>query len=262
MNHQFAQVCPTGVGVVSASSRGTAVTAGTSAGSFSASFYELTASVEYDSQGFWLHSVGSGSNQQQLKLYVGAAASETEFLHTFISVGGYDTVTMFVPILLPAGVRVTAKTACNYQELSYIHLNLVRGTAPVPLASRGTLIGYSGSAGTNVDCGATANTKGSWAQLSASTSRDAKGFTLHIADDASCDTNNTTVMDIGVGASSSEVIVFGDAVHYQESYRSRSTVAGPVWTPIPAASRVAARAQSSSNGANSRVPVAAITLWE
>lgn len=97
-----------------------------------------------------------------------------------------------------------------------------------------------------------------------STARDAKGFTLIGYGNGSATANVRFFIDIGVGGSGSEVTVLENLCAAQESFRValNGTPFGPFWVPIPAGSRIAARAQCSSATATDRVPRVSLVLWE
>lgn len=250
-------VCPVSQGV-STGSRGSLTTAGSGTDVYSTSFTQLVASTDYDSDGFWAHIEGAASGVGRVRFYVGASSSETEIVTLAGGAGGQDVANYYVPIPIPAGSRVTIKcTGINHN----VHITLVRGDS-ANKAARGTLNTFSSGSALEVDCGTTANTKGAYTEMFASTSTDAKGYTLTIFDDTSIDTNNYILVDLAVGAAGSEQIIYADFPKFQEGFRGRTMVIGPVWTPIPAGSRVAVRAQSSTTTTTSNKPLAALILWE
>ncbi len=162
------------------------------------------------------------------------------------------------PCSIPSGTRIAARiqsqTASDITDVSVICFDgahtQIEGTAGVDS------IGFvaASTQGTTIDPGAVANTKGAYAQLVASTSRDYMGFML------CCDSLNATpvsvsrtLLDIAVGAAASEVVILSN---YQ-CFRQLNTTAAPGATPffpigIPSGTRVSARAQSSNNGSPQR----------
>ena len=113
----------------------------------------------------------------------------------------------------------------------------------------------STSSGTNVASSATVHTKGSWVQLVASSTRDCCLLEVVISNEA---VNNALIgaVDIGVGGAGSEVVVLQnlivDAGYAEVAYRYLLPV------NIPAGSRIAARSQVDTTGAqNIRVSVTA-----
>lgn len=263
-----AQVLPTSYGVVTASTQGTTVTGGSSAGAYG-SVVVLAAATDYDAAGFFLNLYQpSSAIGMQIKLFVGGSGSEVEFCELPGPCAPNAHFHLYVPIAIPAGSRVTAKLADadGYgSATAMLSLTLVRGDcSQAHLASRGRLHGVTSGVLLNVDAGATANTKGAWTQIVASTTNAARGYSLRFAGDASCDANTRLLFDLAVGAASSEQIILADITASEEGYRIvvAPPVLGPVWTPIPAGSRIAIRVACSVNTAANRVPQVALVLWE
>lgn len=90
---------------------------------------------------------------------------------------------------------------------------------------------------------ASANTKGSWTDIVASTAFDAAAVMISVAQ-----ASNTLshLFDVAVGASGSEVIIAGDVLHGGHS-RMGSHVMLPI--PIPSGTRIAGRVQASTGSA-------------
>lgn len=260
-----AQVCPTSYGATGTSSRGTAITSGSGVGTFSTAFTQLASSTDTDACALIVSMIAQSTALFQVKLYVGAASSETEFAHIPGPVNALGSMSLLVPIGVPAGSRITAK-CCDSGGggTMNVHVTLVRGSVGQSGVSRGSLVGVASNDFTDVDAGATINTKGAWTQIVASTTYDAKGYTLALLGDPSNETNMNYLLDLAVGAAASEQIILADVQGNIEAYRgdSRPNIVGPIWTPIPAASRIAARVQSSTNGAADRIPKVGIVLWE
>lgn len=258
------QVSPSSHGT--SSTQGTSVSGGGGAGTYTSTKVELVASTSEDWCGFWAFTTQGTSVGSLWKLYVGGSGSESEFVEFVGSNAETEPLNLFIPIQVPAGSRVSAAKADSdgFGAATRIHLTPVRGATTNPLVSRGTLIGATAGALTDVDAGASANTKGSWVQLVASSARDAKGFTLVGWGDSSNDSNVRYHVDVGVGAAASEQIILADVAFAAEGYRVglKGSPVGPFWTPIPAGSRIALRCQCSSATAAVRVPRLALILWE
>lgn len=253
----------TSAGEVAGSSRGTAVTCGSGAGGVYGSYVQLIASTDYDSYGLIVWSAANLS-YSQYQIAVGGAGSEVNIAHIpgAGSIGG--GVAMFVPVFVPAGSRLSARTAsAGSTQTTWLSCSLVRANSNVPLVSYGRLLGYSGtSVPPIVDCGATAHTKGAYTQIIASTTNDAKGFSLLVANNPSNSTALDCLLDLAVGAAGSEQIVLSNAYHRCAAYREIASSIGPIWTPIPAGSRIAARGQCNQTAAAERVPRVSVVLWE
>ena len=266
MIERIAQVLPASYGAVTASSVGTSVTSGSGAGTFSSAWVELCSSLDVDAKGFWLHAQNSGGYLFQARLGVGAAASEAEICTVFFAFPANHAGNIFVPIAVAAGSRISAKVADDGgSSATRLHISPVRGSGPAPLVSTGWVVGLTSGVPPDVDCGGTPNTKSGWVELTSSShaTRDAKGFSIANVWDASCDTSNAQLWDIAIGAAASEQVIFANHTGTQEGYRAQNEpkMTGPIWTPIPAGSRIAVRAQSTTNAASSRVPRMALILW-
>lgn len=157
---------------------------------------------------------------------------------------------MFVPVHVPAGALVVARVASS--TASAICACLIVGHSANPGGFPGfsrvvALFTPALSRGINVDPGGTANTKGAWAELTASSSVDVAalfgvvGYNGDIARAATA----SMLLDIGLGAGGSEFVLVPDI-----SFGWGTTWDGPndvFFQPIAAqiaiATRVAARAQ-------------------
>ena len=107
----------------------------------------------------------------------------------------------------------------------------------------------SGSNGTLVNGSASANTKGAWTQLVASTGADASGFWIFAGNTALA---NQVTADIGIGAAGSEQVLAGNL---QFSLTDHPTDAALVPLQIPAGTRVSVRLQSASASDSARVSI-------
>lgn len=262
------QILPVSEGTVLASTRGTTVATGSSPATLG-SKVELDASLAYDACGFWLFRSGvSGVTEPcEAKVYVGGSGSETEIVHVGLSTESYFAVPVYCPIAIPAGSRVSAATSANGTWSSqniYLSFLPVRGRSFDPLVSRGRLYGASSGEYTYVDAGGTANTKSSWVQIASSTTENAKGYTLILGGDTSASADAQFLFDIGVGSAGNEQIILADFPAAGIAYRTCIVPAtvGPIWTPIPSGTRLAARCSCSTTTASARVPQVAIILWE
>src|SRR3990167_5188064 len=109
------------------------------------------------------------------------------------------------------------------------------------------------SLGTAADSGTTANTKGTWAVIDASTVQEAMGLTLHVV----TTTAAQLLIDIAVGATSSEKIICPNLLH---GVRNNIASQWPIPIYIPAGTQINARVQSAASA--SRIAYISLTLWE
>ena len=89
----------------------------------------------------------------------------------------------------------------------------------------------------------TANTKGAWAEIHASTPYPIEGFWLSL-DYGNNTANRDQLIDIGIGASGSEVVLVSNIYG---TYDAGSTHLYYIPLSVPAGTRISARSQSNSN---------------
>lgn len=248
-------------GVSAASSAGTTLTAG--AVNTKGSYTELIASTAYPACGVVL-SVGLAQNvnAHAIDLAIGAAASEVIvvpdiFVHVLNTRGGRFSV--YLPIALPAGVRLSARTQCATASQTIVVAATLIAQAPgIPVAGRATAYGITTSgatAGTSVDAGASANTEGAIAELVASTANPIHQIVVLLGDASVGAATAHLLLDILVGGSGSEQVLIPDlSVTRHVSYGPpQPHVFGPFPVNLPAGVRLSARAQASSNDATMRL---------
>ena len=188
-----------------------------------------------------------------LDIAIGAASSEQAIAEnlflSFRDTFGGTPGQIVLPISVPAGVRLSARVQCDdTNETVYFALH---GVCGFPFGKR---IGHSlvdtmgantsTTRGVNVDPGGTANTKGSWAEIASSTANDYSGLLfLFAAEDSASDSD--LLLDVGVGAASSEQVVIADHGLYIDSGTDLCENQVLYWhSTLPAGSRLAARVQS------------------
>lgn len=258
-------VGPVSVGVVGSATRGTSIPHSSSnAGVFPATPTEIVASVDEDAVGFVLNVTPNAASfaALQLKLFAGASSAEQEFAHLLAGLGGVEPFSILCPLPIPKGARVSATSASSagFQDL-FASLTLLRGDSSAPRASRASVVGVvAGGDLTTVDAGATVNTKGAWVELEDSTPRPALGFTLVILQDASSTGDARFLIDVAVGAT--EQIVLADTCAFFAGFTPNCVALGPIWTPLPQGSRIAARAACNVNNADRRAPRVGLIIWE
>jgi hypothetical protein len=103
------------------------------------------------------------------------------------------------------------------------------------------------SAGTTITSSTTANTKGSWTQLIADTGARALGILIALDNTAVSNTNTSQLLDIGIGASSSETVLIPDLASGYLLNENVSNTFSAFYFPIfiPANSRLSARMQAA-----------------
>lgn len=170
---------------------------------------------------------------------------------------------LMVPVAIPAGTRLSARLQAD-STIRVIDVGatlFARGFLPPYGFQRGEVYGVfvSSTSATSVDPGATANTKGAWAQItggiSGVTTRPIRYLIAFISPhDGAQLQDNGWLVDFGIGASGQEKVLIpnipctsdnGDEPEHQQY----------LCLPchIPAGARIACRAQSTSTDASDRI---------
>lgn len=194
--------------------------------SFDASLLVLYVAVQYQDT-LYLFDIG-----------IGAAGSEQVIVpNLLVSQSTAVTTEVFLPIAIPAGSRIAVRSQDNFgSSTSYVTgLLIAGGFANDPPYNTITAYGVStaGSTGTTVDAGGTANTKGSWTQIVASTTTTMKALivsAIRNTPGTAMVADYSQLVDIAVGASGSEQIIVPNMRYLA------STQTGGVNTPYTAGS--------------------------
>jgi hypothetical protein len=254
-------------GALEASTTYTVLTSG--AANVKGAWVQLIASTAEDSGGMFLvlpyNGVFSG-----LDVGVGAAASETVLVpNIYVGCPGNAIPNwVFVPISVKKGTRVSARFqdsgGGNTLTIGVVMLKTpVSGQIfpPVDWPSVGPSIGESAgyltasSVGTTLTASASANTKGAYAQLIASTAKRSVCMVVCIGQTGAID--QKFMVDIATGAAASEVVLVSDLGIW---YSNDQVTVGTIAIMIPPATRIAARCQCNVTG--SKVCRIAIVLLE
>ena len=239
-----------------ASSRGVLVTDGTSA----------------DTKGVWTEIIAStGFEYEEIRLALRTFSASTTARH-FVDIGiggsGSEQVlvaniafkwsgsalgvwTIILPISVAKGSRLSLRTQSD------------AGTQPIRITGSGCSIAESqigglgkattygaDTANTNgvaVDPGTTANTKGSYAQITSSTSEDMKKMIVCVHHLHAASAASGYLMDIAIGGAGSEEIIVPDIALYTDAAIVGITPAFlHLDVDIPAGTRIAVRTQCST----------------
>lgn len=209
-------------------------------------------------------------------LAIGGAGSEVVIVPDLFvattSNGPLVTRAMLLPMAIPAGSRLSARTQCNVGSNSlFLSAQIIAGDAATVFtlgsaaaASYGQTL--ASTRGTTIDPGASAGTKGAYVEITPATSsgQDARWMLVHLNQvnnilPASADVR----IDIATGGSGSETIIWPDLP------ASTRVNAPGIWpaqyflpVAIPSGTRIAIRAQSSITDATDRVFDVVVTLFE
>lgn len=208
-------------------------------------------------------------NVYAVDIGIGSAGSEITIIPNIYVCGQASTKDMMfiVPIAIPAGSRVAARAQSSTASAA---LNMAAWVLPDTMGSfnaNGAIDTYnmtiaSATMVTNaIDPGATANTKGAYVSLASATTRDYRGFFLSVgpgsATTATISPPSATV-DIAIGSAGNEKIILPDFPMVAATTSATITAWGTplgamIPIPIPAGSRVAARASCNRNTATGRL---------
>lgn len=256
---------------VPVSSGGIALTAGASANTLG-SYSEIITSIPRDST--WAEVIirdiisTAGVVVNLVNIATGTAGSEVvrvaDLVVTRDATSGQagGSAIYFFPLAIPAGTRIAAncqsQIASGQVAIAMTFFDDAFDSCGVggPIDTYGTNLATGN--GTQIDPGATANTKGAYVVMSASTTADLAGF--FIGFDGSGTPGSVVIsisVDVAVGASGSEVVILPDwqfvmvCVSTRRAIYPQSTPFFPIH--IPAGSRIAIRASCSSASSPSRL---------
>ena len=250
----------------SSGTRGTVIT-GSASTNTKSSWVELVSSTTSISSGLIVYVrqvngsiLGSGL---MVDIGIGAAASEVVLIESLkINNGqqsGDSIYGWYFPISVSEGERLSARVQSNEASMNAsVYIIQVNGSFRTQsMAAKVIALGDNTGTtnGTTIDPGASNNTKGSWVEISSSTSTDLYGFNFSLGTDNNAATGGTVgfFVDIAVGGSGSEAVIAGDigmCINNREQSAYQSFYCD---VPIPAGSRIAVRGQSSSNNATQRI---------
>ena len=252
------------VGVSTSTSLGTNVTGG--GANSKGSWTELDASTSVTCEGIWVHVGGNQTSNYQnlIDIGTGAASSEVVLIPDVMSSCGDtfgDARSYLIPISIASGTRLSARTQNNIGA-AYIKVSCTLvSDAGLDITSFTNVdamgvVSSGASEGTIVDPGATANTKGSYVEIDASTAQNYKGIIIAIGQNGNTALNTYNfLLDVAVGVAASEVNFIENLMFNTSALSDYGSgrVIGPIACDIPASSRLSVRSQSSGNDATDRV---------
>lgn len=250
------------IGAVTATSRGTTVTGG--AANTKGLYTQLSASTPAAAEGFTLVLARAVGDNYMLDVALGAAAAEVDILSNLTFEAGLEggTFSVFIPLPIPAGSRVSVRTQNQAGAIDLDVTMILHSWTPYSLLGLTTATTYgattASTTGVTLTYSGSPNTKNAtWQQLSASTTGVTKLLLFMCGLRGSAVAADTSALiDIGVGAAASEVAIVENI----------STAIGSdtdLWFPqafllpvdIPAGSRLAARQQIASDQAISAMAI-------
>jgi hypothetical protein len=225
-------------------------------------YVQVTASTPYaSSRLFLIFEFGTTGTQRYylIDLATGAAGAETVVVANLaVHVDLEQIASAFIPVNvdLPAGTRVAMRVQCSTATSGITAHVYLENRAIASLANPATYgTDLTTSRGTSIDPGGTAATKGSYVQLSASTSSRIDTAVLCVTHDptATISTGLRWAIDVATGAAGAETIVIPD-ITIAGNAITTATRPGVMYFPvaIAAGTRVAVRCNCNVNTANIR----------
>lgn len=238
--------------VTSGATTGTALTAG--AVNVKGAWAQLVASTPTETSWVLVNLYRSSQHKHLVDIGIGAAAAEQVIIPNLglQSVGSsadrFNASYLF-PLTIPKGVRVSARSqASSAGQASRVTIHLI-GSSFGSSSGLGRVTDYgtatADSGLTALDPGGTANTKGAWVQLTASTTGLTRWIAIGVGHDAlAVAANQGWHVDIGIGASGSEQVLIPN-LPFSINATSDVTLVPVLALPvhIPAGTRLAARCQ-------------------
>lgn len=253
----------TSIGALTASSSGTVLTAGSA--NVKGAYAQLVASSAADACAIIVNMAQNSTpalSTIALDIAIGAAASEQNIVTNFLlqragSAGAWGEA-IVIPVQIPAGSRISARIASSTgatttaMAASLVDTSIITDEMP----SICEAVGFTSAStlGSVIDCGGVANTKGAYVQLTAATAVDYMGFFLAFDNqNGTAGAVNTKLVDLAIGAAASEVVILPNLLMaLDNTFADTPGLVGPIWMPIPAGTRIAARGQCSVTGTADR----------
>lgn len=209
---------------------------------------------------------GATGTSALVDIGIGGSGSEIALFPNLVCANGFgnggSVYTYSFPCQLPAGTRIAARAQANDASDNNIFasVRIFDGAYSAPECAGLDAINAntSTSLGTAITSGATA-AKGSYTQLTASSSRDYLGVLLAFDGQGANNggANQFEMFDIAIGGSGSEKIIIPDfQTNYQYGWMS-PTVSSFIAVSIPSGTRIAARMSDALAGSQ----VAGISLY-
>jgi len=230
------------------------------AASTKGSYIEIIASTTQEYHGLIVYGRKTGGDSiVATDIAIGSAGNEEIIIPDF-AISGYNSFAEsskgFFPVYIPAGSRVSARSACFIASSSaYMHLVGVAASGSGNEARTVKTYGVgSAFSGITVDPGGTANTKGAWSQITSSTTDEIRQIEIYMGKFSNTvDADASFLLDIGIGGAGSEEVLISNIVFASNTNEKLNGGLAVIPINIPAGTRIAARCQSSITDATDRV---------
>jgi len=167
------------------------------------------------------------------------------------------------PLGIASSTRIAARSQSSSSTIQVeFSLTLVAAggvSGITTFTNDGANTGTSG--GVSIDPGGTANTKGAYSQITASTTAVAQWIAVLLIHGSTTATSARWMVDLATGAAASEVVLIPDLAPSLGDTSNNVTFGAGAWpflTYIASSTRIAARASCSTNAATSRLLQAAV----
>lgn len=187
---------------------------------------------------------------------IGASGSEVVVIPNIVcavnnSNFGNGSWSVLVPLNIPAGTRVAARSASNAaSQTSHVSMVLLDGSFDQAEGISGfDAIGFVSGSTVGTAVAPTSGSKGAWVQLISATAKDYAGFFICADWNGATGNSGSVDFDIGIGASGSEKVIVPDICIGTPSTSSYINMTYPIipYLPIeiPVGMRIAARAAAT-----------------
>lgn len=254
----------TNVGSLTATSRGTVLTANAAAHTKAASWTQLVAATTYPACGIEIiFDDCAAAIDYFVDIAFGAGGSEIVVIPNLLVSGGTGSVVYgmkyYFPIQIPAGTRISAKSqASTGSQLVRISCQLVTGgfrtTEGLQIVTAYG-IETGDTSGISIDPGGVANTQGAWVQIVASTTYPIRALIIAIGSQKNgTRSSQSWLVRVGMGPGGAEIPVITD---YALNCSTSPDIvmpqsSEPIPVQIPAGVRLAIMAQSDGIDATDR----------
>jgi len=234
-----------------------------------ATYTELIASTSAET--YRVHVVSGNPNTKGYRLWLatGAVSSEVDFANFIFWMRSPGNIAYFsFPFTIASGSRVSASCSVTTSAPESLPTQIWLSDnsddfATCTESETWGADGTEGAVGTDLDPGTTANTKGSYTELIASTGIDANQLHVHVgvSEIGTISPSGDHLIDFAVGPVDSEVIIIPDLYHDHPSSEDGVSQFLLDVDNIPSGSRISARCQSTYTTESDRIIDVAITAF-
>jgi len=241
---------------------------GSGTGNTKGSYVELDASTAVTVAWFLAqfgHQSGSLAGEGLIDIAIGAAASEVVLIANIncgfnLSRFPINKPPILFPVNIASGIRIAARCQISITSTANILtiFLIIAAHSSITGSSVADTLGAdtSDSGGTQIDPGASANTKGAYTQMVASSANLYNWLAINVGQQGNtARTDAGFLLDISTGAAASEVVLIPDVWFAIDA--ATDVITGANWSigvnNIAASTRIAARAQSQTNDATDRL---------